>query len=197
MMRDMNEAKPDPEIQQLSKMMEQLQSIQNPAPVHANTFRKDTDTVPFRAIPAVVDGRQKVANGAAVKLRLTDTATIKNQLLPKGQELFGSCQVVNQRLLLTIQNIRLGKQIIPVNLMVFSMDGMAGIPAPEAELSGAASGGADEALQTMQFLTMDQSLGAQAAAGGINAAKGLFSKKVKKVRVKLKDEFPVLLKINR
>jgi hypothetical protein len=74
---------------------------------------------------------------------------------------------------------------------------MPGIPAPEAELGGAASGGASDAVQSMQFLSMDQSLGAQAAAGGVNAAKGLFSKKVKKIKVKLKDEYPVLLKINK
>src|SRR4051812_22061243 len=136
-------------------------------------------------------------DGGAVKLKLTDSVTIKDQLLPKGQQLFGVCQVTNQRLLLTIQNIRLEKQIIPVNLTVFSLDGMPGIPAPEAELGGAAAGGADNALQAMQLMTMDQSLGAQAAAGGINAAKGLFSKKVKKIKVKLKDEYPILLKINK
>jgi hypothetical protein len=37
----------------------------------------------------------------------------------------------------------------------------------------------------------------QAAAGGVNAAKGLFSKKVKKIKVKLENEYPVLLKINK
>jgi len=49
----------------------------------------------------------------------------------------------------------------------------------------------------MQLLSMDASLGAQAAAGGINAAKGLFSKKIKKIKVKLKDAYPVLLKVNK
>jgi hypothetical protein len=198
MMRDMNGSSsgPDPEMQQLNSMLDKIQAIQNPASVQPKT----TITEPakaFRAIPAIIDGKQKVADGASVKLKLTDTATIKNQLLPKGQEIYGSCQITNQRLLLTIQNIRLEKQIIPVNLTVFSLDGMPGIPAPEAELSGAAGGGADNAIQSMQFLSMDQSLGAQAAAGGVNAAKGLFSKKIKKIKVKLKDEYPILLKINR
>jgi hypothetical protein len=185
----------DPEMAQLSHMLTQLQAIQNPGSVKVKA--KAADSNPFKAIPAIIDGKQKVTDGSAVKLKLTDTVTIKDQLLPKGQQLFGVCQVTNQRLLLTIQNIRLEKQIIPVSLTVFSLDGMPGIPAPEAELGGAAAGGADNALQAMQFMTMDQSLGAQAAAGGINAAKGLFSKKVKKIKVKLKDEYPVLLKINK
>jgi hypothetical protein len=198
MMRHMNGGgnAPDPEMQQLNRMLDKIQAIQNPSSVQQKTMASEP-AKPFRAIPAVIDGKQKVADGASVKLRLTDTATIKNQLLPKGQEIYGLCQVTNQRLLLTIQNIRLEKQIIPVNLTVFSLDGMPGIPAPEAELSGAAGGGADDAIQSMQFLSMDQSLGAQAAAGGVNVAKGLFSKKIKKIKVKLKDELPVLLKINR
>jgi hypothetical protein len=197
MMHSMNNgSRPDPEMQQLNKMLDKIQAIQNPSSV-ASPAPKPEASKPFRAIPAIIAGKQKVADGAAVRLKLTDTVTIKMQLLPKGQEIFGVCQVTNQRLLLTIQNIRLDKQIIPVNLTVFSLDGMPGIPAPEAELGGAAGNGADNAIQSMQFLSMDQSLGAQAAAGGINAAKGLFNKKIKKIKVKLKDEFPVLLKINR
>lgn len=198
MMRNMNGGSnaPDPEMRQLNSMLDKIQAIQNPAPVKQKTATPEP-AKPFRAIPAVIDGKQKVMDGGAVKLKLTDTVTLKNQLLSKGQEIFGVCEVTNQRLLLTIQNIRLDKQIIPVNLTVFSLDGMPGIPAPEAELGGAAGNGADNAIQNMQFLTMDQSLGAQAAAGGVNAAKGLFSKKVKKIKVKLQNEYPVLLKINK
>lgn len=196
MMKSLKTEQPeDPQMAQLSKMLTQIQSIQNPASVAKP--RTPEDNTPFKAIPAIIDGKQKVMDGGAVKLKLTDSVVLKDQAIPKGQEIFGVCSVTNQRLLLTIQNIRLDKQIIPVNLTVFSLDGMPGIPAPEAELGGAASNGADNALQTMQFMTMDASLGAQAAAGGINAAKGLFSKKVKKIRVKLKDQFPVLLKINK
>lgn len=185
----------DPEMAQLSHMLTQLQAIQNPGSVKTET--KPVDNSPFKAIPAVIAGKQKVMDGGAVKLKLTDTVTLKGQLLPKGQELFGVCSVTNQRLLLTIHHIRLDKQIIPVNLAVFSLDGMPGIPAPEVELGSAAGNGAGNALQSMQFLAMGSNLGAQAAAGGINAAKGLFSKKVKKIKVKLKDEYPVLLKINK
>lgn len=198
MMKAMNSnSGDDPEMKQLNSMLTKIQAIQNPESVKAQTSKKKEKESVFRAIPAEIDGKQKVKDGAAVKLKLTDSVTLKNELLPKGHEIFGVCQITNQRLLLTIQNIRLDKKIIPVNLTVFSLDGMPGIPAPEAELGGAASSGADNAIQNMQFLTMDQSLGAQAAAGGVNAAKGLFSKKVKKIKVKLSDQYPVLLKINK
>jgi conjugative transposon TraM protein len=183
-------------MKQLNSMLTKIQAIQNPESVKAKPKKKAGSDSAFRAIPAVIDGRQKVMNGGTVRLKLTDSIKLKGIVLPKGQLLFGACQVTNQRLLLNIQNIRIGKEIIPVDLTVFSLDGLPGIPAPEAELSGAAGDGANNALESMQFLSMDESLGSQAAAGGINAAKGLFSKKVKKIKVKLKDNFAVLLRDN-
>jgi hypothetical protein len=55
---------------------------------------------------------------------------------------------------------------------------------------------ADNALQNMQFMGMDQSLGVQAAGAGIDAAKSLFSKKVRRIKVKLKGGYPLLLRDN-
>jgi len=197
MMKAMNSSPgKDPEMEQLNAMLTKIQAIQNPGSVSKPPVKKGHDTA-FKAIPAMIDGRQKVLNGGTVRLKLTDSIRLRGEFLPKGQLIYGACQVTNQRLLLTIENIRLDKQIIPVNLTVFSLDGMPGIPAPEADLGGAAGTGADNAVQSMQLMSLDASLGAQAAAGGINAAKGLLSKKVHKIKVKLKDEYPVLLKINK
>jgi hypothetical protein len=186
----------DPEMKQLNNMLTKIQAIQNPESVRPKAKNKTENDSAFRAIPAIIDGKQKVMNGGTVRLMLTDSVKLRGIELPKGQLLFGACQVTNQRLLLNIQNIRIGKLILPIDLTVFSLDGLPGIPAPEAELSGAAGDGANNAIESMEFLSMDQSLGTQAAAGGINAAKGLFSKKVKKIKVKLQDKFAVLLRDN-
>ena len=190
---------PDPQMQQLNTMLDKIMQIQNPSlakdkqkPVKVTV----TDSA-FKAIPAIIDGNQKVAPGGLVKLRLQDTIKINGIKIPKGQNVFGSCNITNQRLLLDIKNIRLGTAIIPVNFTVFSLDGMAGIAAPEAELGEAAGSGADGALENMQFLSMDNSLSTQAATAGISAAKGLFGRKVRKIRVKLKGGETVLLRINR
>jgi len=198
MMKTMNASSGnDPELQQLSSLLGQIQAIQNPELTKTKNKPDDgkPDT-PFSAIPAIVDGNQKVLQGGVVRVRLADTIRIKGALLAKGQLLFGSCNITNQRLLLDIKNIRLGRAIIPVSLTVFSLDGLAGIPAPEAELAGAAGDGVNNALQEMQLLSMDQSLATQAASAGINAAKGLLSKKVRRVKVKLKNGFPILLRNN-
>jgi len=49
----------------------------------------------------------------------------------------------------------------------------------------------------MELMSMDESMGAQAATAGINAAKGLFSKKIKRVKGKLKGGHQLLLRVNK
>jgi len=188
----------DPEMAQLNSMMDKIMAIQNPGLVkQQNQKIPDVKDTLFKAIPAVIDGNQKVVEGSVVTLRLLDTITINGQIIPKGHQIFGLAEISNQRLNLEIKNIRIGTAIVPVNLTVFDQrDAMVGINAPEAIISGAVSGGADNALQSMQFLSMDQSLATQAAGAGISAAKGLFSKKVKTIKVKLKDKYPLLLRDN-
>jgi len=190
---------PDPELAQLNTMLNKIMVIQNPsiAKDQQKTAQPAIKDSAFKAIPAIIDGNQKVAPGGVVKLCLQDTIRINGMIIPKGHLVFGACSVTNQRLLLDIKNIRLGTAIIPVNLTVFSLDGMAGIAAPEAELNEAAGSGASDALENMQFLSMDNSLSTQAATAGISAAKGLLGKKVKKIRVKLKGGQTVLLRINK
>lgn len=187
----------DVEMAQLSGMMDKIIAIQNPEIARSKEQLNSVRDSQFRAVPATVVENQKVVQGATVKLRLSDSVRLNGQLIPKGHFLFGTCNITNQRLLLQIKNIRLGTSIVPVDLTVYSLDGMPGIPAPEAELTGAVNGGADDAIRSMQFLSMDQSIGVQAAGAGIDAAKSLFSKKLKKVRVKLKADYPILIRINK
>lgn len=191
----------DPEVAQLNDMLDKIISIQNPE-LASQKLRAEVGSRPalldsqFRAVPAIIVERQKVGQGASVKLRLLDTLRIGSMLIPKGHELFALSQLSNHRLLLNVKNIRLGTSIIPVNLSVYSLDGMAGLDAPAAELGMAAGAGFNDAVQGMQFLGMDQSIGVQAAGAGIDAAKSLLTKKVRKVRVPLKAGFKVLLRNN-
>jgi len=192
---------PDPELERLNGMLDKIVQIQNPGLVKgagaASVPVKPVvrDSV-FKAVPAVVDGNQKVLQGGMVRLRLTDSLVLGGLRLQKGTLLFGSCTITNQRLLLEIRNIRLGTAIVPVSLTVFSLDGMQGIDAPEAELGEAAGQGTANALDNMEILGMDQSLATQAATAGISAAKGLIGRKVRRVKVRLKGGYPVLLRNN-
>lgn len=140
---------------------------------------------------------QKAIQGATIKLRLQDSLVINGQVIPKGHDIFGICRITNQRLLLDIKNIRLGTSIIPVDLSIYSLDGMPGVYAPEAELADAAGSGADDAVRSIGMSGMDQTIATQVAGAGIDAAKSLFSKKIKRIKVKLEAGHPVLLRNNK
>ena len=200
LMKTMQENKTeDPEMAQLNTMMQSILDIQHPERVQkrmefSQSLSPDSQ---FRATPAVIVDNQKAVQGATVKIRLQDSLHIGGVLIPKGQELFGACRVANQRLLLDIKNIRLGTSIIPVDLSVYSLDGMIGIDAPEALLTGALNNGADDAVRSIGFGGFDASVGAQVAGAGIDAARQLISKKVKSIKVKLNAGRPVLLRNNK
>jgi hypothetical protein len=103
----------------------------------------------------------------------------------------------NQRLIMTIKLIRMGTTILPANLTVFDMtDGLEGICVPEAITEDAVKNGAASSVQGLELMSLDPSVGTQLAGAGINAAKGLFSKKVKRIKAKLKDGHPLLLRDN-
>ncbi|MBS1502581.1 MAG: conjugative transposon protein TraM [Bacteroidetes bacterium] len=197
--QDGAESSPDPQLVRLDAMLDKIRQIQNPASVKDKVVvdRPPKPDSAFKAVVAVIDGNQKVAPGGVVKLKLRDSTVIGGVHYPAGQALSGACQVTNQRLLLDIRNVRIGTSIIPVNLTVFSLDGMAGIAAPEAELGEAAGQGTSDVVSGMEFLPMDNSLPVQAATAGISAAKNLLSKKVRRIRVKLHGGQVVLLKINK
>lgn len=188
----------DPELKQLDGLMQGILDIQHPDRVEQRLKERGT-SVPdsqFRAIPAVIALGQKVVQGATVKLILRDSAIFGGMLVPAGHPVYGACRITNQRLLLDIRQIRLGTSIVPVDLSVYSLDGMMGIDAPEAMLSDAASSGADNAIRNAGLLAMDQTLATQVAGAGIDAAKGLFSRKLSRVRVRLKAGTPILLRNN-
>ncbi len=188
----------DPEMKQLNNMLEKIMYIQHPErlteQLKKNT-KPESDSL-YKAIRAVIADNQKVVQGSSVKLRLLDSIVIHGQKIPKGQFLYGICQIVNQRMILNIKTIRIGTFLVPVDLSVYDMDAMMGIRAPDAITQDALRGGSDNAVQSLQLMTMDQSMTTQLAGAGVEAAKTLFSKKVKRIKVKLKAGYPVLLRNN-
>ncbi len=74
---------------------------------------------------------------------------------------------------------------------------MEGLYIPGAISRDASKKGVDDAIQSLQIMTMDPSVSAQVAGAGIQAAKGLFGKKVKQIRVKVKAGYKLLLRDNK
>ncbi|MBB6240473.1 hypothetical protein HDC90_005150 [Pedobacter sp. AK013] len=199
MMVENKNAGEDPEMKQLNAMMENIIDIQHPERVKqkmAVVKKINTDSL-FKAIPAVIASDKKVVQGATIKLLLLDTLRVNGVLIPKGHELFGACKITNQRLLLDIKQIRLGNAIIPSDLSLYSYDGMLGLDAPEAVLNETMNDGAGNAVGEVALNTFDQSLVTQVAGAGIDAAKSMLTKKLRKIKVKLKGGQAVLLRDNK
>lgn len=153
----------------------------------------EDDSIRMAAIAAVTEQNQTVTAGATVKLRLSENIMVNGMLVPRNNFVFGICSVDGERLKIEITNVRYGTSLYPVNLSVYDQDGIEGIRIPGAIGRDASKEGADRAIQSVQLMSLDPSIGAQAATAGVEAAKGLFSKKVKLVRVTVKAGYPVLL----
>lgn len=155
----------------------------------AEAYRETGQT----AIPAVIHETQTVISGSTVKMRLTEEVMVNGVLIPQGSFIYGTCAISGERLTIEIPGLRYGKRLFPVSLAAFSLDGLEGISIPGALTRDAAKEGMDRTVQSLNLMSMDPSIAAQAAGAGVEVAKGLFGKKVKLVRVTLKAGFPLLL----
>lgn len=145
-------------------------------------------------IEAAVHDTQELVAGSTIKLRLLNDVYINGKHISKDQLIYGTCSINGERLTVAINSIRDDNFLFPVSLTAFDLDGIEGIYIPGAITRDVAKQSSDQALQGMQFMSIDQSLKTQAASAGIQTAKSLFSKKVKLIKVTVKAGYKLLLK---
>lgn len=159
------------------------------------SFTKTTTTDDSQnTIQAVIHETQTIVDGSTIKLRLVNDVFINGAQIPKDNFLFGIASLRGERLNIRINSIRRNSSLYPVELSVYDMDGLDGIYIPGAIARDVAKQSADRSIQTIGLSTLDPSLGAQAASAGIEAAKNLFSRKVKLIKVTVKAGYQVLLR---
>jgi conjugative transposon TraM protein len=146
------------------------------------------------AVAAVIHETQTIVNGSTVKLRLVNAVFINGVKIPENNFLFGTASLKGERLIININSLRYGNSLFPVDLSVYDMDGLTGIYIPGAINRDVAKESADRSMQTLGVANLDNSWGAQAAGVGIEAAKSLFSKKVKLIKVVVKAGYQLLLR---
>ncbi|MBX2896841.1 MAG: conjugative transposon protein TraM [Cyclobacteriaceae bacterium] len=154
-----------------------------------HTFHPETEN----AIAAIIHDTQELVAGATVKMRLQYAITIKGKVIPKDQFVYGTCAINGERLTIEINSIRAENSLLPVSLAVYDLDGLEGIYIPGAITRDAAKQASENALQNIQLMSLDPTIGQQAASAGIEAAKGLFSKKARLIKVTVKAGYQILL----
>ncbi|MFN8271932.1 MAG: conjugative transposon protein TraM [Chitinophagaceae bacterium] len=150
------------------------------------------DTI--NTLRAIIHETQTIVNGATVKMRLVQDAYINGTKIPNGNFIYGTASLNNERLKVETNSIRFGNSLYPVKLKAFDLDGLEGICIPGAIANELVKQSSDNALQNIGMMSLDPTLTEQVASAGITAAKTIFSKKVKLVKVTVKAGYQVLLK---
>jgi len=193
----------DPQLERLNTMLDKIIRIQHPGqdapentPAHHNETPNPADLAAeaVNSIPAVVQQDRTLVAGATIALRLTESATINGVHIPANQLVYGVASLNNDRLLITVNSIRREQAIYATSLQVYDMDGLPGIHIPGTLSRDVAKQSANQGIGSINLSTYDPSPGAQATNAGIQAAKTLFSRKVRMVRVSVRAGYQVLLR---
>ena len=134
-------------------------------------------------IQAVVRGTQEVKNGQTLRFQTNTAGVISGVKIPRNTSLFGIVRFNQYRAEITIETANINGSIVPVNLVVYSNDGLKGIPIS-----------LDESLKQGRNSAVDD----VARSGGILGKAGsvvgsVVPNKVKESSVKFIDNQKVLL----
>lgn len=146
-----------------------------------------------QSIAAVVHDTQELVNGSTIKLRITEQIKINSHSIKKDQIIFGTCNINGDRLTIKINSILIEGSIVPIALSAYDIDGIQGLYIPGTILRDQAKDASANSLQNMQMMSINPSLSAQIANAGVEAAKGLFSKKAKLIKVTVKAGYKIFL----
>ncbi len=154
--------------------------------------QNDTETI-ASTIQAEVQETQTLQNGSTIKLRLLQDIFIAGRRIPANNFIYGTCTVNSERLHVQLTSAVSENEIYPISLKVYDLDGLEGIFVPGAITRDVTKEGISQGISGMGITSLDPSMGAQAAAAGIETAKTLLSKKIKAVVVTVKAGHRVLL----
>lgn len=206
----------DKEMEQLNEVLDKILKIQYPdletkdvpnafdgmqnsiyalATSGDNREHLDEESIPKgNTIQATIHEDQDIVSGSVIKLRLLDSIHVDGVLIPRNRFVYGVATIDDERLKINIASLRYQNSILPIALSAYDLDGLEGLFIPGAITRDASKDGVNDAIQSLQVMSLDPSLSAQVAGAGVDAAKGLFRKKVKQVRVKVKAGYQLLLR---
>lgn len=119
-----------PEIKVEENTIAQLSKTTSKDNSFFNTVKENVES---NHMMAILDEGLKVYQGSRVRIRLMQDVFISDQLLKKGQYLYG---IVNgfsgQRVEVKISSIKLKDTVVPVDITVYDIDGIEGLYVPDS-----------------------------------------------------------------
>lgn len=163
-----------------------------------NTVGGDAPEEERNGIRAAVYRTVTITDGGQVSLRLSEAMTAGGVLIPAGTVVAGAARIAGDRLGITINAVQHAGTVIPIELLVYDMDGNEGISVPGSEEINAAKEIAANMGSGMgSSITITDDAGSQLLSDlGRSAIQGVssyVSKKMRTVKVTLKADYAVLL----
>lgn len=163
-----------------------------------NTVAGNEDVTEKNSIRACVYQTVTITDGQEVGLRLLEPMKVGNYLIPANTVVTGSARITGERMGITINAIQHAGNVIPVELLVYDLDGGQGISVPGSEEINAVKEIAANMGSGMgSSITITDDAGSQLLADlGRSAIQGVsqyVSRKMRTVKITLKAGYQVLL----
>lgn len=163
-----------------------------------NTVAGNEDVKEKNSIKACVYQTVTITDGQEVGLRLLEPMKAGNYLIPANTVVTGSARITGERMGITINAIQHAGNVIPVELLVYDLDGGQGISVPGSEEINAVKEIAANMGSGMgSSITITDDAGSQLLAdlgrSAIQGASQYVSRKMRTVKITLKAGYQVLL----
>jgi conjugative transposon TraM protein len=163
-----------------------------------NTVAGNEEVKEKNSIKACIYQTVTITDGQEVGLRLLEPMMAGNYLIPANTVVTGSARITGERMGITIHAIQHAGNVIPVELLVYDMDGGQGISVPGSEEINAVKEIAANMGSGMgSSITITDDAGSQLLAdlgrSAIQGASQYVSKKMRTVKITLKAGYQVLL----
>ncbi|WP_127127974.1 conjugative transposon protein TraM [Pseudoflavitalea rhizosphaerae] len=210
-------AEEDPELkraERIVKMITELKSPPVPKPDSTTTEKQNISTIPHtqsngfyglrpsaltpstqnKVIKATTLQDQILNEGSTITLMLEQDIYLDNQRIPAGTLLDGQCSFANERIQVNIDKLVYNNVFFPLRLKVYDLRGNEGIYVPGLVTPEGAKATANEALQSLNIASLDQSMSTQAINTAIQGIKSAIARKTTKLNATVKANSKVLLR---
>ena len=163
-----------------------------------NTVGADAQNQERNSIRACVYQTVTITDGGEVALRLLEPMMVGDCLIPANTVVTGAARITGDRMGVTVSAVQYAGTVIPVELLVYDLDGNEGISVPGSEEINAVKEIAANMGSGMgSSITITDDAGSQLLSDlGRSAIQGVsqyVSKKMRTVKVTLKADYNVLL----
>ena len=163
-----------------------------------NTAAGNENPVQKNSIGACIYRTTTVTDGKEVPLRLTEPMRAGGVLIPANTVLTGTARIDGERMMITVNAVQYRGSVIPVELLVYDMDGGEGISVPSSdEISAVKEIAANAGSGLGSSITITDDAGTQLLSDlGRSVIQGTaqyVGQKMRQVKVTLKAGYRVLL----